>query len=69
MDFSKITKDYYLFGSFKEMGNGEKSTPRFLLPAPTPISQTTAGRRWKKLSQGRFRNYNEPLCQFETSWG
>jgi hypothetical protein len=24
MDFQRLPKDYYLFGSFKEMGNGEK---------------------------------------------
>jgi hypothetical protein len=28
---------------------GKKSTPNRFYSAPTPISQTTAGRRWKKL--------------------
>jgi hypothetical protein len=36
MDFS-VTKDYYLFGSFKEPGRvmGKKSTPNRFYSAPT----------------------------------
>jgi integrase len=52
MDFSKLPKDYYLFGSFKEPGMGNRGKNQHLIdftPAPTPISRDTAGRRWKKL--------------------
>jgi integrase len=52
MNFKDLPKDYYLFGSFKGRGEGNRGNNQLLIdfiPAPTPISRDTAGRRWKKL--------------------
>ena len=52
MDFEKLPKDYYLFGSFKEPKIGNRGKNQFLpdfIPGKTPISRDTATRRWEKL--------------------
>jgi integrase len=52
MDFSHLPKDYYLFGSAKESGMGNRGKNQVLpdfLPGPTHVSRDTSGRRWKKL--------------------
>lgn len=52
MDFEKLPKDYYLFGSFKEPRVGNRGKNQFLpdfLPGPTPISRDTATARWRNL--------------------
>jgi len=52
LDFGSLSKDYYLFGSFKEpaVGNrgGNQTLPDFI-PGPTKISRDTATRRWEKI--------------------
>lgn len=52
MDFEKLPKDYYLFGSFKEPRVGNRGKNQFLpdfLPGPTPINRDTATARWRNL--------------------
>lgn len=52
MNFEKLPKDYYLFGSFKEPRVGNRGKNQFLpdfLPGPTPISRDTATARWRNL--------------------
>jgi len=52
MQFDKLPKDYYLFGSFKEPAIGNRGKNQFLpdfLPAPTHINRDTATRRWETI--------------------
>ena len=52
MNLGKIPKQYYLFGSFKEPGIGNRGKNQTLpdfIPGPTHISRDTATRRWETL--------------------
>lgn len=52
MNLDKIPKQYYLFGSFKEPGIGNRGKNQTLpdfVPGPTHISRDTATRRWETL--------------------
>jgi integrase len=52
LQFEKLPKDYYLFGSFKEAGKGNTGKNQFLkdfIPAPTHINRDTATRRWETI--------------------
>lgn len=53
MNFSKLPKDYYLFGSFKSPGKGKKKKENKLkpdfLPSPLPIIRKHASIRWNTI--------------------
>lgn len=52
MEFDKLPKNYYLFGSFKEPGLGNRGNNQFLkdfIPGPTHTNRDTATRRWETI--------------------
>jgi integrase len=56
MNFSKIQKDYYLFGSLKSPGRGKKKKENKLLPdfvpSQLPTQRRTAWLRWISIIEG-----------------
>jgi integrase len=49
MNLGKFPGEYYLFGSFRESGVGNRGNHKDFLPGPTRIKTDTATKRWKKL--------------------
>jgi integrase len=52
MSFRELPKDYFLFGSFKEAGLGNRGKNQFLpdfIPGPTHTNRDTATRRWESV--------------------
>ncbi len=52
MDFAQLPKHYYLFGSFKEPGKGNRGSNQLLpslIPAPTKTKVDTTTRLWEKI--------------------
>jgi len=47
LQFENLPKDYYLFGSFREVGKGNIGKFNDFIPAPTHINRDTATRRWE----------------------
>ena len=47
LNFEKLPKDYYLFGSFREAGKGNLGKFEDFIPAPTHLNRDTATRRWE----------------------
>jgi hypothetical protein len=44
-----LPKDYYLFGSFREVGKGNIGKHVDFIPAPTQLKRDTATKRWEKI--------------------
>ena len=55
MNFSKLPKDYYLFGSFREAGKGNLGKFEDFIPAPTRINRDTATRRWEAIVKKKLQ--------------
>lgn len=52
MNFRELPQDYFLFGSFKESGLGNRGKNQFLpdfIPGYTHINRDTATRKWEKV--------------------
>ena len=49
MEFEKLPKEYYLFGSFREAGKGNIGKYKDFIPGPTKINRDTATKRWEKI--------------------
>lgn len=49
MQFENLPKDYYLFGSFREVGKGNIGKFTDFIPAPTHINRDTATKRWERI--------------------
>ncbi len=52
MEFEQLPQHYYLFGSFKEPGLGNRGNNQFLkdfIPGPTHTNRDTATRRWESI--------------------
>ena len=49
LQFELLPKDYYLFGSFRKEGEGNKGKFNDFLPAPTHLKRDTATKRWERL--------------------
>ena len=55
LNFSKLPKDYYLFGSFREAGKGNLGKFEDFIPAPTRINRDTATRRWEAIVKKKLQ--------------
>lgn len=49
LNFEKLPKSYYLFGSFRQVGKGNVGASVDFIPAPTPLKRDTATKRWHKI--------------------
>lgn len=49
MEFEKLPKEYYLFGSYREAGKGNIGKFKDFIPGPTKINRDTATKRWEKI--------------------
>lgn len=49
MNFDRLPKDYYLFGSFRVSGKGNIGKHKDFIPGPTHINRDTATKRWEKI--------------------
>ncbi len=49
MNFDRLPKEYYLFGSFRESGKGNIGKHKDFIPGPTHINRDTATKRWEKI--------------------
>lgn len=49
IDFEKLPKEYYLFGSHREPGKGNIGKYKDFIPGPTKINRDTATKRWEKI--------------------
>lgn len=49
LNFEKLPKSYYLFGSFRQQGKGNVGASVDFIPAPTPLKRDTATKRWHKI--------------------
>jgi integrase len=49
MNFDNLPKDYYLFGSFREVGKGNIGKFNDFIPGPTKLKRDTATKRWIKI--------------------
>lgn len=49
LQFEKLPKDYYLFGSFRKEGEGNKGKFKDFIPAPTHLKRDTATKRWERI--------------------
>ena len=49
LNFEKLPKSYYLFGSFRQVGKGNVGASVDFIPAPTPLKRDTATKRWFKI--------------------
>ena len=49
LQFENLPKDYYLFGSFREVGKGNIGKHVDFIPAPTQLKRDTATKRWEKI--------------------
>jgi integrase len=49
MDFEKLPKQFYLFGSFRESGKGNVGAKLDFIPGPTKMKRDTATRRWESV--------------------
>lgn len=49
LQFENLPKNYYLFGSFREVGKGNIGKFKDFIPAPTHINRDTATRRWETI--------------------
>jgi integrase len=47
MNFEKLPKEYFLFGSFREPGKGNVGGKLDFIPGPTKIKRDTATKRWE----------------------
>jgi len=55
LQFEKLPKDYYLFGSFREAGKGNLGKFEDFIPAPTRINRDTATRRWETIVKKKLQ--------------
>ena len=55
LQFEKLPKDYYLFGSFREAGKGNLGKFEDFIPAPTRINRDTATRRWEAIVKKKLQ--------------
>jgi integrase len=49
LDIDTLPQDYYLFGSFRKVGEGNKGKFADFVPAPTHLKRDTATKRWERL--------------------
>jgi integrase len=49
MNFAKLPKDFFLFGSNREAGKGNIGKHLDFIPAPTKIKRDTATKRWYRI--------------------
>ena len=49
LNFELLPNDYYLFGSFRKEGEGNRGKFKDFLPAPTHLKRDTATKRWERL--------------------
>lgn len=49
LQFEKLPKNYYLFGSFREVGKGNIGKFKDFIPAPTHVKRDTATKRWETI--------------------
>jgi hypothetical protein len=49
MNFERLPKDYFLFGSFREKAKGNLGKHNDFIPGPTKIKRDTATKRWKRI--------------------
>ncbi len=52
MNFARLPKEYYLFGSYREAGQGNRGQGQFssdFIPAPTKLSRDTATKKWNTI--------------------
>lgn len=49
IDFENLPSDYYLFGSFRQKGNGNIGSHKDFIPGPTRVSRDTATKRWERI--------------------
>lgn len=49
MEIHKFPPEFYLFGSFRQSGKGNRGKHLDFIPGTTPIKRDTAGRRWEKI--------------------